>query len=206
MNVGFSSLTALKAQLLAPELRTRTTWDAQLTALGLGVAAAIEDNLGRKLTRLLGDTHTVPGDLAVISLPRYPLETVSAVAYRNRATEDWQDATGQLYTWSSAAGLAYLDGPLTDHLGQVRVIYSGGYWWDTSETTPDTQPVGSAALPAALFSAWLTQCRDQWRAMDPLGTSLAMSRESATQTPVLGQLALSPAVLAALAPYRRLAV
>lgn len=206
MNAGFSSLTALKGQLLAVTLRSRTDWDSQLTALGLGVAATIEDSLGRKLARLLGDTHTVPGDTAVVSLPRYPIETITAVAYRDRSAADWQDATGQLYTWSSAAGLAYLDGQLTDHLGQVRVTYSGGYWWDTSETTPGTLPTGAAALPAALHSAWLTQCRDQWRAMDPLGTSLAKSSEAATQTPTLGQLALSPAVLAAIAPYRRLAL
>lgn len=203
MNAGFSSLTALKAQILAQSLRARTDFDAQLLALGLGVASAIEGTLGRKLTRTEGDTLIVPGDEAVYSLPRYPVETVTALEYRTRSSDAWADGIGQLYTTNSASGLAYLTSPLTDRYGQVRFTYTAGYWWDTSENASGTLPEGAAALPGAILSAWHIQIEALWRAKDKLGTQIAKEPEAAAG---LTSPELLPAVVAMLAPFRRLSL
>lgn len=204
MNAGLSSLTSLKAQILAASLRARTDWDTQLFALGLGVAGAIEGSLGRRLARLPGDTHTVPGNQDVISLPRYPLEAVSAVAYRERVTDDWSDATSSLFTWNAASGLVYLEGQLTTATGQIRVTYTGGYWWDDTENNSGSLPAGATALPAALLTAWHTQVEAMWRAKDKLG--LKIKEEAETGSPAQNTIELLPSVLTAIAPFRRLAL
>ncbi|HTJ77944.1 MAG TPA: hypothetical protein VL357_03035 [Rariglobus sp.] len=210
MNAGFSNLTALKIQLLNESLRSDITYDALVAAVGLGVAGLVEGFCNRKFARVEADTLTVPGNSRLISLPRYPVEAVTALDYKVRLATDWVDGLGALYNWSADAGLLDLSNYLTDKHGQARVTYTGGYFWETLEPTddgyPTTQPDGSAALPEAIRSAWIIQCEYVWSRRDKLGLSLGAKPEEKRLTNDLGTVDLIPLVQQMLKDHIRFAI
>lgn len=135
MDLGLGNLSELKRHLLNAALRTGTQYDAQLAALGRGVAARFEAYCTRKFARVEGDTHTFGAERASLSLPRYPVEEITAVALRESLAEGWVDQGAvdavieQLYENS---GVVLLAAPLGSSRGLGRITYTGGFWWATS--------------------------------------------------------------------------
>jgi len=207
MNAGFSNLASLKAQLLAASLRTRTDWDTQLRALGLGVAAAISAHCNRDFARAVGDAYTTSGGRQSLILPRYPVETVSAIETRDSAADAWADALASLDYTDTRSGVVRFETPLAEG-GQIRVTYTGGYFWDTKEPTeagyPTATPAGAATIPDNVVTAWHLQCEALWRAKDKLGTKIKDEPEAGGS--VLTNIELIPAVRAMLAPFVRYAL
>ena len=204
MNAGFSSLTALKAQLLAPTLRARTDWDTKIAALGLGVAGAFEGFCNRSLARVAAGTFTTTGGRASLILPRYPVETITALETRDTIAAGWTDALASLDTFAPESGAVYFASPLD--VAQIRVTYTGGFWWDTSEDASGTLPGGATALPAEILSAWHMQVEKIWNAKDKLGTQIAKEPTSAGGTAALTSADLSPAVRQMLSAHVRYAL
>lgn len=205
MNAGFSSLTALKAQLLNEALRADTGYDAKITAIGLGVAGKFAGFCNREFARVAAGTHVTTGGRASLIVPRYPIEAITALDVRDTITSGWVDSLLTLDTYNPESGTVYFSTPLD--YAQIRVTYTGGYFWDTSEDAenPDTQPEGSTALPEAIRSAWFLQCQHIWRADDKLGLSLGQT-ESDKPAPGLGDLDLIPLVQSMLKDYVRYAL
>lgn len=207
MNAGFSNLTALKAQLLASTLRTRTDWDTQLLSLGLGVAATINAHCNRQFAREAGGFYTTSGGRMALILPRYPVEAVTAIETRESAAHDWIDELASLDTTDTESGLLRFASELGSG-GQIRITYTGGYHWETKEPAdagyPTALPSGATLIPADVVTAWHLQCEALWRAKDKLGAKI--KDEAETGTPAANTIELIPAVKAMLQAHVRYAL
>jgi hypothetical protein len=208
MNAGFSNLATLKTHLLGADIRTRTTWDTEITALGLGMAALFENHCNRKFLRTVGDVATLPADRCQFLLPRFPVESVSAIAVKTTEADGWvaQTINDFVTTIDLTAGIVNL--PEAADAGpwyaQVRFTYTGGYWWEIKEPAdagyPATQPTGSFAVPADLVSLWLLLCKDIWNKRDPLGRGIVEKPDVEVQ---VEELKLSPLVRQGLRQFIR---
>lgn len=177
MNAGFTNLETLKAQLLAEGIRSSVDWDAQIQAIGLGVAGAFERFCGRSFGRAVDDVWETAGMSCSFILPRYPIETITALEVRE-GMNPWeaQTVSDVVSRLDVASGLIQLAAPLGGPFTAVRWTYTGGYWWEQLESIdagyPTTQPVGSAALPEAIRLAWFLQCGEVWNKMDRTGSGI----------------------------------
>ncbi len=204
MNVGLSNLATLKAWLLPSGLLTGTDYDAQVAAIGKGIAAQMEKSCSRLFQRTVGDTFECSGDRAHVSLPRYPVEAVTTVELRTDMTAGFVAQTGAILSDSLKAGLIFFGCNIATPLDRLRITYTGGYFFETLEPAdmgyPTATPSGSYALPNDLLLAWKLQCEHVWGQRDKLGLAVG---DKPTATPPLAQIQLLPAVEATLSNYRR---
>ncbi len=200
MNIGLGNLSELKVWLLAEELRTETAWDAQISAIGCGVAAAFEAYCGRSFEYLVGAQEEFGAERTYLRLPRYPVQDISAVEFRENIRAEWEDILTLLNSWNGNAGIVVFTGAPGSYEGTVRVTWTGGYWYDTSEDGSGVKPAGARALPADLKLAWLQHCRATWAQYPKLGTPV----NTVSQAAALATMPFSPEVTAVLQSYRRL--
>ncbi len=148
MNAGFSSLTALKAHLLNESLRSDTTYDAPILAIGLGMASLFEGTLNRKLGRVVGDTFTQRGGKKMMLLPRYPIEAVTQIEARVGNGDAWEVQDNLIDWYSADSGLVNFASVLGNPRWQVRATYTGGFWWPTDgdSATPSTSTTASGTV------------------------------------------------------------
>lgn len=205
MNLGLGNRTTLKKFLLPGGLAATSSQlvpDAAVDALGLGVAGWCEQHCGRKFGRVVGDTAQFEGARLTFVLPRYPVEAVTAVEVRSGLGAAWEarppaDVVAGL---DETAGLLRFAAPPTADYGVVRVTWTGGYWFDTSEDASGTLPAGAVALPADLQLAWLLCCQEVWNKKDKLGLSLSAAADVHVG---IAKLELPTGIRQMLAPYRR---
>jgi hypothetical protein len=207
-NVGLGNLTSLKAVLLPEAMRSRTEWDDAITALGKGVAIAFEAFTARKFEREAGATFIASADRSYLILPRFPIETITALAQRDDyATGFVSLALNTILNVNESTGWVDFGSPLGSHNSTIRVTYTGGYHWEELEPTdgsyPTTVPTGATVLPADLLHAWHLQCEAQAIKMDLLNGGAA--RRAQDKSPELNDLKLIPAVVEILNAYRRFA-
>src|SRR5690606_20075579 len=140
------------------------------------------------------------GDAAIFSLPRYPLEAITTLELREGFGQDWTalDAGQYLGSVSEKAGLLFFHSQPGGFHSQLRITFTGGYWFDT--IGGQSQPSGSAALPADLLEAWLQQCDAVWQSLDHTGARQIKPELAAA----IRALDLIPSVAATLRSYRRL--
>lgn len=206
MNAGLANLATLKAFLLPAALRSGTDDDATITAIGLGVAGLIEQACGRTLLRAAGVVDIFGADRAQFLLSRFPVEAVTEFALKSTEAAGFVVQTLATYPLAIdlANGIVTLGGDAGAYYEQLRVTYTGGYWWEVKEPTdngyPTTQPAGSTALPAELRLAWLLQCQHVWASIDKLGTAIA---DQPGASSALDSLQLSPVVKQMLQDYER---
>lgn len=197
MNLGLGTLAELKSALLAPELRDDTSLDATLMALGLGVAVAFERDCNRSFARVANAVAEFSGGRCHYVLPRYPVEAVTKTELRRSLSGVWEE--GDLVTdRDDSAGIIYFDElPRTS---RVRVTYTGGYWFNTSEDpeNPEVRPENAAPLPDDLNLAWLQQCTAIYQRTPKLGVPM-----NTTQSTAQAQAVYLSDVAATLAAYRR---
>ena len=214
MNAGFSNLATLKAHLLAPSLAlaAETTYDAVLTTLGLGVAAHFDSVCNRKFTRAAGTTDILPADMCQFLLPRFPVESISAIDLKTTEADGWvaQVINDFVRTIDLAKGIVYLpDGAdAGPYYAQLRFTYTGGYFWNILEPAdvgyPTALPSGANALPPDLKLAWLLQCEAVWKARDKLGTEIIERDDVKFVNSALSELKLVPQVKAILQQFTRI--
>lgn len=204
MNLVCGTLTELKAQLLAEALRVDTAYDAALTAIGKGVGGALEKFCNRKFFRTEGDFFYSGADRDHVYVPRYPLETVSAIHKKTTETDGWTLQSDLVLNTESQSGLVHFGAVQGLWYETLRLTYTGGYWFDEDENGGGTQPAGSAVLPDDLKLAWVLQCKRMWEAYDPLGSQIIPSKETARLvTQGLAGLELIPQVKELLEPFKR---
>lgn len=209
MNAGLSNLFILKSHLLAPSLVAGTEFDTALTNIGLGVAAQLEKFCNRKFLRTVGDTFTFYADRSFITVDRYPVESISALAQKSDESAGFVSlgaVNSILISLAADKGILQFGTQLGSYLEQVRVTYTGGYFWNTLEPAdvgyPTALPAGATALPADLQLAWLLQCGEVWNKRDKLGAGISDKPDQQTG---LAALKLIPAVEEMLRPHRRFA-
>jgi hypothetical protein len=184
MNCGLTNLDTLKKHLLAGTMKTDPRFDAIIADIGKGVAAQFDDQANRLFTYKAADTYTVSADRAHIYVPRYPfISPITQVEIKNDEATGWvvQPLTVILNT-NPESGLVFLGAATGSYWSQLRITYTGGYWFETAEPDdaayPTATPAGATALPENLKLAFLLQCRHVWRAIDKLGTSILEKPET----------------------------
>jgi len=161
MNAGFSNLKNLKRELLLAADLSKTDNDASVLSLGLGVASLFEGAAGRRFARQ-EEVDTFSAERAFWIVRRYPIETVTAVEVRGDYAGGFLAVPGMPANVNELSGKVDFLGCLGAYGEMARVVYTGGYWWDTGETTPETMPTGATPLPEDLRAAWVMQCRWFW--------------------------------------------
>lgn len=217
MNAGFSNRGQLKAWLLAASMQSSTEWDDQILAIGLGVAAHIEQFCDRQFARATADVFECSADRDHIVLPRYPVESIATIeqSVANDVEATWTELTSPIQSQSLDRGLIYFDGFIATYRERLRITYAGGYWWNQQESDydpPDTpteenpdlsaKPTGATAIPDNLVLAWRLQCEHLWGQRDRLGLNVAKDQkdipaDAPTVAPLL------PSVQAMLYPFIR---
>lgn len=199
MDLLLGNLATLKRHLLPGTWETETSLDDVLAELGKGVASGLQDRCNRIFARATAQTFDIPASTELVSVPRYPLESVATVEIKYASDAAWTTLTDVIANISPIAGLIYLYGTQGGQLDRLRVTYTGGYWYDTTEDASGTQPAGSTALPYALQQAWLLQCHHIFAAHDMMSTrSLPNGSKEA-----VAEINLTDAVKALLTPYHR---
>lgn len=212
MKLTLGNLTQLKAQLLNESLRSDTQWDAQIELLGKGVAVQFEQRCNRRFARVVGDTYDFPAHFEHLVLPRYPVETITAVEMKTDYAASWSALTAStaIQTANLSAGLVWFEPALGLYRERGRVTYTGGYWVpDDDAQTPEDEtdlPEGATAVPDDLRMAWVLQCKHVWGLSDPLGISAGQDKAGVSPEMMgLSQVALLPAVETILTKYIRYA-
>mgnify|MGYP001251442310 CR=1 FL=1 len=202
MNAGLSNLATLKAHLLTPALAASPDYDARLATVGQAVLGLFEEYTGRIFAHAVDATVILPGRWSIFIIERLPLQAVTKLEARETSADAWVEQLVAPEYYGAQSGVVKLQEPLTGPTGQIRVTFTGGFWWEQLEPTdlayPSAMPTGATALPPALQAAWLLQCDHVWRQLDKLGTSIA----EPTATQPLPPINLVPAVERQLAAWR----
>jgi len=175
MNAGFASLSVLKSHLLAVSMRANLDYDAVITAMGLGMAAAIETFCNRKLARVENDVALFPADRVSFVLPRFPVEAVSAAELKQTDAAGFEPLSLANLSTSLESGVLYTNNgaDVGPYSAQVRITYTGGFWWDDTEDSIGEMPDGATALLEDIRQAWLLQCQAVWGQRDKIGQNIA---------------------------------
>jgi hypothetical protein len=201
MNCGLTNLDTLRKHLLAGSLAAETKFDGVIKVIGLGMAGLFETFTNRRLGYLANDSWVTMGNRSHIYVPRFPIVTLASVQMRYFRTDAWTDISDQPIMMNEETGLVGFG--YTIGL-QVKVVWTGGFWFETLEPEDDGYPsgipAGAVALPDALRSAFLLQCELVWALRDKLGTGLI--DEPGKQTGI-DKLEMSPMVREMLRPYVR---
>jgi hypothetical protein len=207
MNLGLGNLDDLKQFILVEALRTQTDHDAVLQAIGKGVAGMFERHCNRWFGRTAGAQDTFTADREVWYLSRSPVEVITSVSVKTTDTEGWVAQTGAVQISELDRGMIDFGGFLGDARTRVRVVYTGGFYFETlepaAEEYPTATPEGSTALPDDLKSAWLVQCQALFEGKDHL-LPKGISADGQTPIPMnLKDITLLPHVVETLRGYIR---
>lgn len=207
MNCGLGNLDSLKKHLLAGTMSTNTDFDGIIADLGRGVAASFEKYCNRKFFRQANDQYVVSADRDHAYVPRYPMEQFTSIELKADITVGWELQTGLVLNVNNESGLVYWGAGISFQWAQMRITYTGGFWWETLEPDddayPSQMPAGATPLPDDLRLAWLLQCRHVWSKLDKTGTDLLKTGDDKA---VLSDTKFFPGVESTLQQYRRYAM
>ena len=216
MNCGLGNLDTLKRHLLpSGSLAAETRFDAVIIDVGRGVAGLMDRHCNRVFAWGENITQIFRGNRSHWYMPNFPVAAFGKVELRYFKADNWSDISGQPLSINEETGLLSFGYTLGVDPIQVRVTWSGGYWFEQLEPDDDGYPSappaaiasctalepGKFMLPDDLRMAWWMQCREVWNKLDKLGTGLVDKPDQQTLT---GALKLAPAVEDVLRPYRRL--
>jgi hypothetical protein len=209
MNAGLGNLTELKGQLLAASLRTDTNYDAVITGIGLGMANLFDQFCNRTFCRTAGMVDTFSADRRHWYLRCFPAETITGIARQDSAAEGFTasalppDPSSLIQQMQLEQGYIMFISLQGYFFSRIRVTYTGGYWFDTTENGTGVMPGTATALPAAVKSAWYLQCQEVWKRWDKLGAQIA---EDPDKQPALEGVELVPLVEQLLRPFKRMQI
>ena len=197
LSAGFLTIDTLKERLLPGAIAQSGEWDANLQALGRGVAMAMNRHCNRNLERLAGAVYEVGAATRLIVLSRYPVETITSVYVRDYTGSLDEHTAG--YQLDEGAGLmTFVDYPGTS-TDRIVVTFTGGYWLDDG----DAMPEGATAMPDDLTEAFVMQCQ-AWAEARGTFSSISLTTADEKKAKPSGA-ELLPQVVRILASYRRFA-
>lgn len=204
MDAGLTNAKTLRMELLPPELRTQDKFDALFARLGLGVLAEIEAFLNRKLVRVASAEMIVSANREFVCVPRYPIEGTPTVTVKGAGESSYTAVT--LDNVIPEAGMILMGYPPGTDSGLLKVVWTGGYWVDTSANGDGTLPSGAATVPDGLRHAWVTQCAHEAEMRRLIGGEMAVMSESGAAVR-LGpdKIRLLEVVKQSMRPWQRLA-
>jgi len=175
MNLGLGNLITLKRFLLATDLVARTTWDEKITALGQGVARLFERHCNRRFERTADAIDIFTADRRSWTLQRFPVESIATIEQRDTVSGGWVSlgaVDSILIGWDAGSGVVQFGTVLGPYTSNLRITYTGGLWFDTTEDATGVMPADATLLIEDIKLAWLLQCQKAWQVMDPLGTGM----------------------------------
>ena len=201
MNAGLSNLATLKAHLLPSTWQSVTNQDDALLALGLGVLGMFEAYCSRQFPRVVGDVFTCAADGAVVILPRSPVEEITTLEYQASYGGTWEAADDNAKRLTPSGVLSFFSAYTG---GTLRITFTGGYWFDSTEDQSDTKPDGAVLVPYGLTLAWLLQCHSIYTRSnsDAVKAGLDSGNLGALSALISGT-ELLPGVKSVLEAYRR---
>lgn len=174
--IGYRNLQWLKTRLLPAEMDMEATWDADVEAIGLGVAAAFDRFTGRTLRRTVAHRFETSADQSVVIADCYPIETVTAhVVVAGSASSI------QIANTLTGCGIVRFYGAPGGEEDIIRLTITGGYFCEDDGVE---QPAGSTALPDELLNAWVQQCRAVCEAENTFRGKAASSADKKTSSAV----------------------
>ncbi len=178
MDLGLGNLIELKRRLLAATMLSQTTYDGTITQIGRGVAGLFDKHCNRKFARLVDAVDQFSADRTSYIVERYPIEDIGLWQQRDDIATGFQEIDGEpTINRDESAGLLQFGDVLGSYLSQVRVTYTGGYWYDTTEDATGVKPAAATQLPHDVKEAWFLQCQEVWDKRDKLGISLIAKPE-----------------------------
>ena len=205
-DLGLGSLIELKRHLIANNT-AETTYDTTITELGRGVARGIDRFCNRQMARVAGATYDTAAEVDHIYLPRFPVESVASISLKTSQVDGFValDST-VILNRDDSSGLVMFGAPLSDRTGILRVTYTGGYWFDTTEDGTGVMPAAATLLPYDVSFTWKTQCRRLWELLDKLGTGLAQLDRNRSAEEILSSYKFIDGVKEFLIPFIRYAM
>jgi hypothetical protein len=168
-DVGFSSLSWLKGQVLPSEKQEDTEWDTMIAQIGRHVATMFANKCNRRFKRVASATYQRSADCSYLVLPRYPVESVASVQWRATSSDSWETVTDDMATFGPRTGVIEFSRIMGTERNDLLVTYTGGYWWDETEDDSDTLPSGATEVPDDLRGAWTEQVQAIMEARGILG-------------------------------------
>ena len=169
MNLGLGNLAELKRNVLPEALLASDQFDALLIDLGKGVATEMETFCNRCFGRVAGEVDQFYGNRSYWILRRFPFETIASVEVQNGYAEAGVVQTSAIRSADEKTGVVDFGAVLGVKYDRIKITYTGGFWFDTSENGSGTLPGGATALPADLSHAWHMQCQRVFEQRDSLG-------------------------------------
>jgi hypothetical protein len=199
---GYRNLDVLKGRVLPGDLGDDSSWDDDLRAIGLAVAAEFDRFTGRLLRRAVDTVFETTADKRSVVVPAYPVESVKSVTLTSGGMTN--TVTEAIQTILNQSGIIDFSGRLGSHLAKLQITYTGGYWLDAGDGT--AMPAGATALPDDLLHAWFQQCRSVCDAEGTFRQKGAEKPSARKMEPALRMdtLVLTPAVRRTLQLYLRI--
>ncbi len=188
-----TTLSTLKARLGLTEFDVKD--DAILTNALNAVSARFDKESNRTLARTVDATHEFPADDTEISVPCYPIETVTRFELKSTETEGWIEQPPTPYLVRRSCVIS-LSSPLGTAAQQARLTYTGGFLLPGATPGP-----GQTPLPADLEQAAVEQVAAWYQNRDKLGLKTIWPHEGSYMQFL--QSDLLPAVKAVLKQYER---
>ena len=213
MNAGLSNLATLKSIILPDAIAADTQFDAEILAIGRGVAASFDNFCNRRLMRAVGAIDEFDCNRSYASLRNYPIEQITAVDLRFTSQDDWesQPIFDVILNQSNESGIIDFNKILGPNISRLRVTYTGGYFFEQLEPAdegyPTELPDGATPLPPDMLDAWFEQCMSIFVARDTLGQkSIKKVDKETTGDYRFATIGLLQHVIDVLTPYRRYSV
>jgi hypothetical protein len=202
MDAGFSNLSYLKDRLLLASDAAGAIYDEPVLALGRSVASFFESHCDREFARVVDHVYEAPADRNFVIVPRYPIDSVASAFVRDNLVDGWK--AQEILNILPDSGLVYFVSDVGIYGSTVKITYTGGYWWDTSEDNSGTQPVGSTPIPQGLVLLWVQFCKYLWD-RSSIENSAKAGFSTELEKFITAQSDLPVFVKNGLEPYRRFA-
>jgi hypothetical protein len=211
MDLGLSNLIKLKTRLLPQEFVSGTTYDSLVTQVGRGIAYSFEEFCNRRWHRHVGHQDIFSADKVCWIASRFPVETITAIDVKTDEASGWVsagDVSGAIETFNPTTGVIHFPSLLGDASTLIRITYTGGYWFDTTEDNSGSLPSGATLLPYYIEEAYYLQAMKVWETIDKQGANTGKSGggDAGLLGLSLAGLDLIPAVQKMLRPARRMAI
>lgn len=173
-------------------------YDADISNIGLAVAAHFDRYTGRELVRAVDESFVCSAGVPSLVVSRYPIEEVTRADLLSGGTTT--DITGSILNTLEKAGVIDFGGTIGSVHDKLVIGITGGFWCDDD----DEKPTGATALPAEILNAWVQQCRAVCEAENIFRAKGAERPDKKTAGPVsLENLTLLPGVKSILQLHMR---